>query len=487
MARAKAWEFLQPIEPGVLNAAFVSGPTRTVWLSAIHSPVTVKPDTKMLSGLNLRDALDPLGDQTYHFTAARSGVAELGFPVGVSPRGSKVWLGPTTRWSEFVSSSTALLRHLSLVTKPELQPLPVIATESEEAPPLEEAFEFHFVPPELLADSPDVEPESKVMMERWAYYADFEITTISDQSIHADVTLEGSPLASIVIELDTSNPSRVKIVNVDITPSDSASQEDIKELDDVCRKLSWFKVWYESGHTIANGAVFEIRHRDEPFNDFKWVDLTGYNAKKEKFWTGAFPEDAAEKIGTDDSLFSWVKNNWSNPGDSITAASGWLACDDRSMEMADFIHLDDTSEPPVLSLIHVKGANSKEATRGISVSAHEIVVGQAIKNLRYLDQANISEGLRAGLEHKIGKLVWHNRQLSTRDEMLNALSKIGASYERLIVVLQPHVTKSKLQEVRGKTSHRDYGRIRQLDTLLHGAQAACRDLGAKFMVVSEAI
>jgi hypothetical protein len=104
--------------------------------------------------------------------------------------------------------------------------------------------------------------------------------------IHADVTLEESELASIAIELDTSNPEKVKIINVDVQPADKASDADICELQSVCRKISWLKVWYESGHAIVNGAMLEIRHRDEPFNDFIWNDLSGYDVKKEKWLFG---------------------------------------------------------------------------------------------------------------------------------------------------------------------------------------------------------
>ena len=70
------------LEPDLLNAAFVKGKTRTVWLSGTHARVSVKADSKILSGLDLRDALDPLGDQTYYFTAARSSVPEPWAPGG---------------------------------------------------------------------------------------------------------------------------------------------------------------------------------------------------------------------------------------------------------------------------------------------------------------------------------------------------------------------------------------------------------------------
>ena len=64
---------LQPIGAGFINAAFVRGKAPT-WLSATHRRTTVKADSKVLSGIDLRDALNPVEDQSYYFTAARCGV-----------------------------------------------------------------------------------------------------------------------------------------------------------------------------------------------------------------------------------------------------------------------------------------------------------------------------------------------------------------------------------------------------------------------------
>ena len=60
----------------------------------------------------------------------------------------------------------------------------------------------------------------------------------------------------------------------------------------------------------------------------------------------------------------------------------WLACDDGAMEIADFI-LFEAGPPGLIEVIHVKGAHSSSPNRGISVSAYEVVVGQAVKNLRF--------------------------------------------------------------------------------------------------------
>jgi hypothetical protein len=104
------------------------------------------------------------------------------------------------------------------------------------------------------------------------------------------------------------------------------------------------------------------------------------------------------------------------------AATGWLICDDGSMESADFIHFADTVTPPRLSLIHVKGSGSATADRGISVSDYEVVVGQAVKNLRYLDRTNIAEKLGFEAGKKIASAAWRNGVRQTdRKAVLKAL------------------------------------------------------------------
>ena len=474
------------IDSGLLNAAFVTGPTRTVWLSGIHTRASVKADSKILAGSNLRDALDPLGDQTYYFTAARSKLEEFRQPVGVSPRGSRIWVGATRSWQDFIDTVAHLLRYLETTTKPEPAPLPIVAVQSTKAPNLSEAFEFHFLPPELLADDPTIDEETREMMERWCYHADFEITSIVDDTIEAAVTLDGAPFGNLTLELDASQPTNVKITSTHVQKAPGSSNALAKELEQTASNTKWIKIWYESGHTIADGAIYEIRHRDHPFLDYEWVDLGGHNLKQEKFWKKEFPANAQNLIGTCGSLFCWVKNVWPGSSNPSAAGRGWLACDDGAGEIADFVHLDDHVTPPVLCLIHVKAAKSNSTARKISVASYEVVTGQAVKNLRYLDRTYLGTQLHAGSDKLIGKLVWHNGVPETRAHMINALASIGASYQRSVVVLQPHVRKTMWNQVRADPNHSNWGRLRQLDTLLLATQASCRDLGAEFRVVADA-
>src|SRR5204862_1325415 len=47
----KGLSILQKIEPGLLNAAFIKGAARTLWLSGAHARTSIKADNKILSGI----------------------------------------------------------------------------------------------------------------------------------------------------------------------------------------------------------------------------------------------------------------------------------------------------------------------------------------------------------------------------------------------------------------------------------------------------
>jgi len=54
-----------------INDAFVRARVRTLWLSGAHRRTSTKADSKILSGLELEAALDPLQDQSYYFSSVR--------------------------------------------------------------------------------------------------------------------------------------------------------------------------------------------------------------------------------------------------------------------------------------------------------------------------------------------------------------------------------------------------------------------------------
>jgi hypothetical protein len=56
----------------LMDAAFVGNQAKAMWLNGIHTPTTSKPTSKALTGPALEFALDPLGDQSFYFSAVRS-------------------------------------------------------------------------------------------------------------------------------------------------------------------------------------------------------------------------------------------------------------------------------------------------------------------------------------------------------------------------------------------------------------------------------
>jgi hypothetical protein len=422
--------------------------------------------------------LDPLGDQTYYFTAARcaSDFDKRVVAIGTSPRGSRIWVGSSRSWDEFVNPVTAILKHLEATIKPVDAPIPVVAVSSVDTTKIDDAFDLGIIPPELLSD--ETNEQAREEMEQWAYHSHFRILKKSNANFSAEVALNGTILGTIEFDMDLSDPENVRW-RLDSHAKTDDTEELLENAVAVCRRSNWVKIWYESGHTIAEGHVFKIRHRDMPFQDFSWVDFSEYDVTKEK------PSRLdLQVIGEEDSLFCWVKNSWPLDGFGDTAG-GWLACDDGSMEIADFIHFDDKSVPPKLSIIHIKASDSANPIRGVSVSDYEIVTSQAVKNFRYLDRAILTEGLESGVGKKVGKLVWYNRRPAKegRTGMLKALQSIGTSYRRQVVIIQPRLTQAREEYARKHPKSRDAARLRQLDTLLLEQENSCHGLQASLSVI----
>jgi hypothetical protein len=160
------------------------------------------------------------------------------------------------------------------------------------------------------------------------------------------------------------------------------------------------------------------------------------------------------------------------------------------MESSDFIHFDPSTEPPRLTLIHVKGSDSGHPNRNLSVSDFEVVVGQAVKNLRYLDRGHIHEKLAANRDAKIGSGVWlDGKRQADREQVLALLTKAGANMQKAVCVFQPSArreavdTTGKLLKAGKKLAK--VRRLQQLDALLLSARADCLGLSARFFVLGE--
>jgi hypothetical protein len=240
--------------------------------------------------------------------------------------------------------------------------------------------------------------------------------------------------------------------------------------------ISRVKIYYDSGHTLAKGRFYESGFTDQPF-DWQFEPMAGYLVDEEKPLVGRKLD--IPKIGqpSDDSLFGLVVKK--------LFPLGWLACDDGSMELADFIHIDPAQN--ILTLVHAKGSGSKAPTREVSVADYEIVVSQALKNLRHLHRYNLHDELTKGKGKKIGAAVWKDgvRQ-SNRTGFLGAAKALTASTKKVALVLQPRLTET---EHSWCTSPAAKGvrsmRMKQLNTLMLAARLSAMACGANLVGIGE--
>ncbi len=474
------------VPPNKVRNAFVRGPALALWMAGIHPSVTIKPDSKTLHGQNLRDAIDPLGDQTYMVTAARSRVSDLGLAVGSSLHGSRIWIGPSRDWSDCIDTLFSVLDYLA--EDPPEDPLPFVprTVDAGYDIDLRKAYEILLLPPELMGDVDELADEDKRVMERWAYSSRIDVKSGHQGHLIVAVHLAGRWLADLRLGFDFEDPASVKVEAKIVAEADRADKLLLEELEGVLERSRWLHVWFHTGETLVDGQLCIQQYLELPFDGYQWEDFSDVDVKTEKFWAGRFPDDPIAAIDAGRSLFSWVKSNW--PATNRLAGSGgWLACDDGSMEIADFVHLDTNAKPPVLSLIHVEAARSRAADRGLSVASYQIVVSQALRNLRYFHRETASESFLAGLEKEISSLVWYDGEPSDRASMARALEEVAGNYRRQVVVIQPQVTRRRLEATRKNPKHRDHPALRQLDTLFLATAESCRQLQASFTVVADGL
>jgi len=519
-------QHLSRVEPDHLNSAFFGNTVRTLWLSGMHRRVPVKADAKILSGQDLEYALDPLNDQTFYFTAARSRSETFG-TVGLSPKKSRIWTRRSGSWEEYREGVTQILDRLgdTEMGDEEDHPLPVLADLAKEGTDLGTPYDVVLQPPELLSSDVEQDDEEREKLEEWAYNAHFDVLEDSDPpNVEATLYHRGDEIGTIEIEIDVSDPTDINIEEVGVIPDpeeigDEEREGLLKEIKSLCGRTRHLKVYYDSGHTLSDGSLYSVRFQDRPFEQFLWTLFDEkYDVTKEKpsefpgeqdtvQWDN--PTETQNEDGDDvkRSLFQWVYQSWPPNADCWDQSEppnnweegddpqGWLAIDDGAMEIADFIHYDPDPDCPVISLIHVKGSGSSSDKREISVANYEVVTGQAVKNLRRLENTTLAEALREGGDTKVGSFVWKDGELaeigdegdedrSRRDEMADAIEDQDTDVERRVVVIQPHIQNSYYTDVRDGSGGQNQMRLRQLDALLNGARQSCNGLGAEFWVIA---
>ena len=471
-----------PVNRTRIKDAFVGPEAKTIWLNGVHTSTAVKADSKALNGTSLEHALDPLGDQSYALSAIRShpavGGLQLGARrpvVGVAPGASRVWVSRPATWNDFVLQVEALLKHIS-APRSAVTIYDFLSQSVSDLTSLADAYDVSVLPAAILEEGVDSTPEQRDEAFRWAYETDYRVIAGTGANLSIEVGRKTLRLGMLHLKVDMTNEGRVRITPA-WSPLDSALDADRASCARFLADAEQVKIYYDSGHTIADGYCFATGFTDHLLN-WEFKDFTGYRVGEEKPGLSAGTK-LADAIGTatDQSLFAFVQKR--------LCTDGWLACDDGAMELADFVHLSKAGQ---ITLIHVKGASSSKPSRKVSVSDYELVVSQGVKNIRHLDRDKLAEVMERGSGKDISRAVWHDgvRQ-PNRNGMIDALRKLPRSATRKLLILLPRLTRKEYDICIGKGAAKSrVQRFRQLNALMLAARISVLGVGAEFeAVVSE--
>lgn len=473
----------------LLERAFVGAQATAMWLSGVHTPTASKANAKAMTGPALELALDPLGDQSFYYSAVKSRGAYPDVAVGTAPASSRIWINRPANWQAFGQALEAVLDHVGTFAAatasvtPEQPWLKMLAQSRGDIKAATNPYAVALMAPELLSDA-EIPSEVRERAITWAYDGRFEVIGHVGESPRCRVSLKDREIGTVELIFDmVGEKARATPVWSDMPDGFEAEREACGEL---LSRADCLRVYYADGTTLAEGRLFEQAYRDQRFN-WQFADFTGYNIEDEKpkQWGKKSLADviaAKKKDGSsDDSLFAYVKEKLFND-------AGWLASDDGSMEFADFVHIDPHTHK--VTLVHAKGSNKDDPDRGVSVSNYEVVVSQAVKNIRHLDRSNLATVLKAGKHKKIAGAVWFDGQKQKdRTKLIAFVETLSSSHEKHVIILQPQLTEKENNACVGDTPSATRDRVRrmkQLDTLMLSARLSCGAVGAEFSSIGAA-
>jgi len=482
----------------VLNYAFiVKKEIKTIWLHGIHKKTAVKADSKALTGTDLRQAFDPSADQSYSYNSLRGSVRieKKDRTFGVNLSEAYVWLYKLNSWRDFLEKCDALTTILMNARgRVSSAPLDTVSHPIRDLGLMKAAYDFSIYDPDsqLAPNLGDV----KVALLR-TIKADYEFDVppnlIQDNVVRVRVHHLDNGLRSYVGDIAAEPIIQSERLRFDTTIVNAQPGQigKVREFERIFRHPTLVQAWYESGHAITGGGCYEVNYKSAPFNGIFWASFPNTNILKEKPLppaNGTF----LSNIGSlgEDSLFSWVyralkrgTNNERLAHLRMASSNDWLLCDDGSGEVSDFVHATTHSNVHHLTLIHVKAANSSQVTRLISVSAHDIVINQAIKNIGSLTKTSIVTTLSQRISHASSKPAWSVVNGAVipvaASSFVSHLNTWSSGRVRChVIVVQPHTLRTVF---RNKTNSRQH---EQLCTLLNSAAHQVAGLGGTFTLVA---
>ena len=479
------WE---PVDERVLVNAYITGSAlRTLWLGGTHKNVSIRPNSKVMSGKDLADAIDPFGDSTFLAGAVRSSKA------GVSLKRSGIWFGPTKQWDDICAVALSVLAELA-ANQANIATLSAsvhagLAQAVGDFSEVKAAYEIEWVDPETINGKTRAK---KLELLRARYSIELGTAAVPDKDVSVRlVDMVGGTTTDVVLE-PTMTSSKVVQFNV-LGKAPPNSQHC---LDSIQNDPGFIRIYYESLHTVTDATLSfaAVQDREFPLEYCNFGLETECDVSQEK------PEGKALDLSkifttTDVSLFKWVfQKGLPQMGlEQPSAGKCWLYCDDGAGEVADFIHVMlppcGARTIPKVTLIHVKGANNSSPGRRISAGAYEVVTAQAMKNLRRMIANQMLNDIKQTVAKQGDERTWDEpwrmglvSAPGIGKALMNALTGITAQCEYEVIILQPHVLKSKYETATGPSN---VVTAVQLRSLLFGAKAMTQAAGAKLRVICD--
>jgi hypothetical protein len=487
-----------PLSISKLQALFVNQENvKVLWMRDIRGKYSHSPSSKTISGTDLADKLNPLLDQSYMMSASRTDVEiqEKKLSLGVSPFKSIIWSKNCDSWDKFEEEIILILDYINNNNDNTEHPISVLAYPISDISILKNAYAFSLIDKDSLDPAHNQYKFLTAIQNNYTFEIDsgdtYQFHTPSALPFHLLVKHQSVHCVTYKVTPSIKNYE----IKYKAEPIYVNKKEEEREFKKIFKYSDFIKCWYDSGHALVGGMAFKTELRDVIFSNFAWGNFElskgkNYNLLKEK------PTNRNEVvdlnlIGTQSSLFCWVKNHWSGDwthnkegedDEFITTGqpSGLLICDDGAGEIADFIHINLYNGTLYVSFIHVKSACNESIGRDISVGAHDIVVNQAVKNMMRCDRNKFVDLLNERQENTANKQCWKNGSKITYQEFskeLNTLMKENRVKQNRVIIVQPHTLKSKFK------AKADSVRGKQLNTLLVAAQNAITSTGADFFVV----
>jgi hypothetical protein len=397
--------------------------------------------------------------------------------VGTVPRKGIVWNRQPQDFNEFLTASIEALELIeeTIVSGTPLdRPFPILAVDSHDLSEVHGAYDILTLTPDDLPTSTGVTDEMIEAAEVLQHATLEVIGSPASADFKLEVGLGGSVGGALQATVRMSGDDVAFNFGYDTEPTNPGP---VRKVLNAFDNDDLFAVYYDSGHVVGPHGIGRRNINPAPFSNWHFLDFSGFDITAEK--PGNTPSEIHYNIGVghDRSLFGWVARHYS---------SGWLICDDGPGEVADFVHI---SPDGVLSLIHVKAAHSASPMRSISVSAFEVVAGQAAKNSRYLvDLDSLSETLM--IPHAPERAAWiDGKRVPDRTEFLAMIGGLMPADKRQVVIVQPHVSEEICTRIRAMDDSettvrtRDLFRLNSLETLLHTTRGAAVALSAELQVI----